>query len=78
MEVSNWFGIVAPKGTPAGVVLKLNQAVNRALADPEVQDKIVSQGNEVGGGDADSFARFVAAESQRWGGLIREKNIKPD
>jgi tripartite-type tricarboxylate transporter receptor subunit TctC len=52
--------------------------VNRALADPEVQDKIVSQGNEVGGGDADSFARFVAAESQRWGGLIREKNIKPD
>jgi tripartite-type tricarboxylate transporter receptor subunit TctC len=78
MEVSNWFGIVAPKGTPPAVVLKLNQAVNRALADPEVMDKIVSQGNEVGGGDPEAFAKFVAAESQRWGSLIREKNIKPD
>lgn len=78
MEVSNWFGIVAPKGTPPAIVAKLNEAINRALKEPDLADKIVSQGNEVGGGDPQAFGAFVEAESQRWGKLIREKNIRPD
>ena len=78
MVVSNWFGIVAPKGTPPAIVAKLNDAINRALNDPEIKDKIVSGGNEVGGGDPTVFARFIASESDRWSKLIKAKGIKPE
>jgi tripartite-type tricarboxylate transporter receptor subunit TctC len=49
MEVSNWFGIVAPKGTPAPIVAKLNQAINRALKEPGLAQRITASGNIVGG-----------------------------
>ncbi|HEY1227293.1 MAG TPA: tripartite tricarboxylate transporter substrate binding protein [Ramlibacter sp.] len=78
MEMSNWFGVVAPKGTPPAVVAKLNDAVNRALKDPELADRITSQGNLVGGGTPEEFARFIAAESARWGKVIKERNIRAD
>jgi tripartite-type tricarboxylate transporter receptor subunit TctC len=78
MEISNWFGIVAPKGTPPAIVAKLNTAINRALAEPSLKDTIISQGNEVGGGTPQEFGAFIAAESARWGKLIREKNIKAE
>jgi tripartite-type tricarboxylate transporter receptor subunit TctC len=78
MVVSNWFGIVAPKGTPQAIVTKLNQAINRALSEPDLKERITSQGNEIGQGPPELFQAFVAAESARWGKLIREKHIKPE
>lgn len=78
MVVSNWFGIVAPKGTPQAIVAKLNQAINRALGEPDLKDRITSQGNEVGQGPPELFQAFVASESARWGKLIREKHIQAD
>lgn len=78
MEMSNWFGVIAPKGTPAPVVAKLNEAVNRALKDPELADRITSQGNVIGGGAPDAFAAFIASESERWGKVIREKKIQAE
>ncbi|MCG2591462.1 tripartite tricarboxylate transporter substrate binding protein [Ramlibacter sp. XY19] len=78
LEVSNWFGVIAPKGTPAAVVAKLNDAVNRALKDPELAERITSQGNVIGGGSAEEFGRFIAAESARWGKVIKEKKIQAD
>jgi tripartite-type tricarboxylate transporter receptor subunit TctC len=77
-EVSNWFGVIAPKGTPPAIVAKLNEAVNRALKDPEIAERITSQGNVVGGGTPEAFASFIASESARWGKVIREKNIRAD
>ena len=55
-----------------------NEAVNKALNDPDIKEKITSGGNEVGGGDPSVFAKFVAAESDRWGKLIKAKGIKPE
>jgi tripartite-type tricarboxylate transporter receptor subunit TctC len=78
MVMSNWFGIVGPKGLPAPVVAKLNEAVNKALSEPDLKEKITSGGNEVGGGDPSVFAKFIAAESDRWSKLIKAKNIKPE
>lgn len=77
-EVSNWFGVIAPKGTPAPIVTKLNEAVNRALKDPEIAERITSQGNVIGGGSPAEFAKFVAAESARWSKIIKEKKIQAD
>ena len=75
-EVSNWFGLVAPKGTPAPVVAKLNDALNRALKDPEIAERITSQGNIIGGGTPEQFAEFIAAERARWSKIIVEKKIQ--
>ena len=78
MEISNWFGIVAPKGTPAPVVARLNQALNKVLQDPDLSQRITTPGNVVGGGTPEAFASFVAAESARWGRLIKERGIQPE
>ena len=78
VEVLNWQGVIAPKGTPAAVIAKLNDAVNRALREPDMRDKITSQGNEVAGGTPQEFAALIASESDKWGRVVREAKIKPE
>ncbi|BEP64406.1 tripartite tricarboxylate transporter substrate binding protein (plasmid) [Variovorax sp. V213] len=78
MEMSNWFGIVAPKGTPPAIVAKLNDAINKALYEPDLAERITSQGNIVGGGTPEAFAAFVAAETARWSKIVKEKDIRPE
>lgn len=74
--VSNWLGLIGPKGLPASVVSRLNEAFNKALALPDLRDKITTPGNEVGGGSPDEFAAFIDAEQKRWGQLIKTTGIK--
>lgn len=78
MEMSNWFGVVAPKGTPPAVIARLNQAINKAIREPEIAEKITSQGNEVAGGTPEEFGTFIRAESDRWSKLVKTHNIKPE
>ena len=78
LEVSNWFGLIAPKGTPKAIVGKLNDALNKSLLDPELSERITSQGNLVGAGTPEAFASFIAAESARWGRIVSEKKIQAD
>ncbi|MFM2406019.1 MAG: hypothetical protein RL223_3899, partial [Pseudomonadota bacterium] len=75
VTVSNWLGVIAPKGTPAAVVQRVNAAVNQALAQPDLRDKIAGPGNLVGGGTPEAFAAFITAERQRWAALIKAKGI---
>ncbi len=76
MEISNWLGIVAPKGTPPAIVNKLNQAINKALQEPDLAQRITSMGNVIGGGSPQDFANFIASESARWTKLIKERGIQ--
>jgi tripartite-type tricarboxylate transporter receptor subunit TctC len=76
VTVSNWLGIVAPAGTPPDVVRKLNDAYNKALASPDLREKITAPGNTVGGGTPEAFGAFIAAESKRWAALIKAKGIR--
>ena len=76
VTVSNWLGLVAPKGTPPAVVKKLNEAFNQALAEPDMREKITGPGNEVGGGTAEEFAAFIVEENKRWAALVKSANIK--
>lgn len=78
VTVSNWLGLVAPKGTPAAVVRKLNEAYNQALAMPDVREKIAGPGNVVGGGTPEEFGAFIAAETKRWSTLVKAKGIKAE
>ncbi|HLU00086.1 MAG TPA: tripartite tricarboxylate transporter substrate binding protein [Burkholderiaceae bacterium] len=72
---SNWFGVVAPAGIPADVLTTLNEAVNKALQNPEYRKVVESQGAEVAGGTPEEFKQFIESESALWGELIRKQGI---
>jgi tripartite-type tricarboxylate transporter receptor subunit TctC len=74
--ISNWLGLIAPKGTPRAIVTKLNDVYNKALAMPEIREKIVGPGNEVGGGTPEAFGDFIVKEADRWQKLIKSAGIK--
>lgn len=76
VTVSNWLGIIAPKGTPLAVVKKVNDAFNKALSMPDMREKIAGPGNVIGGGTPEEFGTFIAAESKRWAVLVKAKGIK--
>lgn len=76
-EFEAWFGIVAPSGTPAPVIDKLNQDLRRAIALPEVQDMFINKGGfEPVGSTVESFAKLIPAEVDRWGKLVRQTGAK--
>jgi tripartite-type tricarboxylate transporter receptor subunit TctC len=78
VEVQNWQGVIVPKGTPPAIIAKLNDAVNKALKEPDMREKITSQGNEAVGGTPQEFAQLIASESEKWGKVVREAKIKPE
>ena len=77
-EVLNWQGVVAPRGTPAEIVRRLNTEINKTLAMAEVRERILSQGNEIGGGTPEEFGALIRSEHAKWSKLVREANIRPE
>jgi tripartite-type tricarboxylate transporter receptor subunit TctC len=75
-DASNWYGLLAPAKTPAAVIAKINGAVNAALNDPPTRDKLVQAGATPAGGTPDSFGAFMKAEYEKWGRVVKERNIK--
>ncbi|GAV33072.1 tripartite tricarboxylate transporter family receptor [Roseomonas sp. TAS13] len=73
--VSSWIGISGPRGTPPEVVARVNAALNEALSDPTVRDRITSQGDEPGGGTPESFDKLVRSDHARWGQVVKANNI---
>ena len=78
VEVLNWQGIVGPKGMPAQLIRQLNAVGNKALQDADLRQKIMSQGNEVGGGTPEQFAALIKAEAARWGKVVKDARIEPE
>lgn len=76
--VYNWMGLAAPKGTPAPVILKLNEVFNKALAQPEIKERIAGPGNIVGSGSPDELKAFILSEHRKWGPIVKSLNIKPE
>ena len=73
-----WFGLLAPAGTPAPIIERLNAEVNKILALPEVKEKIASEGGAAIGGTPQEFTRFLAAELPKWAKLVKESGAKID
>ena len=78
VEVLNWQGIVGPKGMPAELIKQLNTVGNKALQDADLREKILSQGNEVGGGTPEQFAALIKSEAARWGKVVKDARIEMD
>ncbi len=78
VEVLNWQGLIAPKGTPKAIIDKLNAAGNEVLKDPQLRELMLAQANEIGGGTPADFADLIRAESIKWGAVVRIAKIKPE
>jgi tripartite-type tricarboxylate transporter receptor subunit TctC len=77
VEASQWYGVVAPKGTPAAIVATLNSQINAGLADPVLKARFAKLGGMVLPGSPADFGKLVAAETEKWGEVIRAAGIKP-
>jgi len=77
-EATAWFGIGAPKNTPAEIVDKLNREINAGLADPQLKARLVDLGGETFAGSPEDFAKFIAAETEKWAKVVKFAGIKPE
>ena len=75
-EAGSWMGLVAPTRTPAAIVARLHREAVKALAAPEVREKLTAQGFEIVGSAPPAFAAFVAAESDKWSKVVRDHAIR--
>lgn len=77
-EAVSWYALMAPAGTPAAVVDRLNAESTRSLAKPAIKEKFAAQGLEPGSGKPQDLAATIRTETARWAEVIRKQNIKPD
>ncbi len=77
-EADQWYGLVAPAGTPAEVVALLNRQVNAALASEEVRTRLATEGAEATPASPQVFGQLIASELPRWEKVIRAARITPD
>lgn len=77
-ESVTWFGMYGPKGMPADVVTRVNRAINQALADPEVKERLARLGIEPGGGSPQDFATLTDRDRAKWKKIITERKLTAD
>ena len=77
-EITVWLGLVAPKGTPAAVIDKIQAEVAKALADPDVKAKADASGLFPATSTPAEFAAFIRKEAQRWSSVVKETGMKYD
>jgi tripartite-type tricarboxylate transporter receptor subunit TctC len=77
-EASNWYGVGIPKNTPVEIIDMLNNEINAALADPKLKARLADLGGTALAGSPAEFGKFIAAETEKWGKVVRALNIKAD
>ena len=78
VEAGGFQGVLAPAGTPPEAVARLSDALNKALADPQVKERIAANGLDVAISTPAEFAAFIRSEIAKWGRIAKEANIKVD
>jgi tripartite-type tricarboxylate transporter receptor subunit TctC len=77
-EADQWYGLVAPAGTPVEVLALLNQQVNKALASQEVRSRLAAEGAEATPATPEAFSQLITGDLKRWGAVVRRAGIKLD
>ena len=77
-EASSWFGLLAPAGTPAEIVNRVQQESAKALGSPALKERLLSQGALPGGMAPAEFGRFIAAETTKWAAVVKTSGAKVD
>jgi tripartite-type tricarboxylate transporter receptor subunit TctC len=73
--IENWYGMIAPAGTPEKIVTLLNRVTNEAMGDPQVKQKLADQGLTVAGDTPEHFRDYIGAETKKWGRVIKEAGL---
>ena len=76
-EATQWFGVLAPRGTPRAIIDLLHREIVRALAAPDVRARIAAEGGEIVGGTPEQFAAYLESETRKWADVTRAAGIKP-
>ena len=76
LRIENWYGMVAPKGTPDAVIATLNRITLQAMADPAVKDKLASQGATLVGDTPEHFRGFIETEIKTWAKVIKDAGVE--
>src|SRR5437588_9717936 len=74
--IENWYGMIAPAGTPEKIVAILNRLANQAMADASVQQKLADQGLTVAGDTPEHFRHFIATETRKWADVIKHAGVE--
>jgi tripartite-type tricarboxylate transporter receptor subunit TctC len=77
-EASSWYGVGAPRNTPADIITKLNNEINAAVASPVMKARLADQGATVLSGSPADFGRLIAEDTEKWAKVIRYAGIKAD
>jgi tripartite-type tricarboxylate transporter receptor subunit TctC len=77
-EALQWYGLLAPAGTSPDIVGRLNHAVNAALAQRDVKERLANDGAEAAGGASDDFAKLIRDELKKWAEVARVANIRAE
>jgi tripartite-type tricarboxylate transporter receptor subunit TctC len=77
-EANSWYGIGAPRNTPAEIVERLNNEINVGLADPTIKARLADLGGTMLLGSPAEFGKLLADETEKWGKVVKFANIKPD
>ncbi len=77
-DASSWFGLVAPAGTPADIVTRLQQEIAKALATPALKERLLAQGALPGGMSSADFGKFIHAETVKWAKVVKTAGAKVD
>jgi tripartite-type tricarboxylate transporter receptor subunit TctC len=77
-EATTWYGLVGPGKMPLAMARRMNEDVNKALAMPDVMEKLEASGAEDGGGSVEKFRDFIHQEHVTWAKVIKEANVKVD
>ena len=77
-ETSQWYGLAAPKNTPAEIVGKLNKEINTAIADATMKARLAAIGGEPLPGSPADFGKLIAEETEKWAKVVRAAGIKPE
>ena len=77
-EISAWFGVGAPRGTPAEVIDKINTEINAGLADPKMKARLADFADVPMPMTPTEFGKLIADETEKWGKVIRAANIKAE
>jgi tripartite-type tricarboxylate transporter receptor subunit TctC len=75
-EATAWFGMLMPKGTPGNVVMRMNSEVNKALAQPDVKEKLAQQGAVASAWTPEQFGEFIHNEIAKWGKVVKASGAK--
>ncbi len=76
LMIENWYGMIAPAGTPPAIIAALNKVTLAALADPGVKERLAEQGLTTAGNSPDQFRNFIASETAKWAKVIKDAGIQ--